>query len=348
MILLQPRAAASADPVEDLREDLRFAIKIEHATIPPYLTALFSLKDGTNEAIRVLVRSVVVQEMEHMTLAANMLSAVGGTPVFTDPDFIPQYPGGLPFDIGDRHGKKLTVGLEPFSPNLVQDIFMAIEEPENPIDFPVGAALLAEAEPRTFRTIGDFYADVRKKFVALGPTVITGDPKLQLDHPHGAFRIRTLGDALRAIDQIVQQGEGTTTSPLEGPDGIVAHYYRFAEIVHQKTLIADASSPQGFSYSGEPIPYDGAGVYPIVSNAKNAMYPPGSLAARLSRQFDGLYGNLLQALEHAYCGADVVSQVIGLMFDLKIVAKRLMSTPVPELGKNAAPAFEYALAHAAF
>ena len=87
-------------PIEVLRGDLQFAIELEHATIPPYLTALYSILEGTNDAIRGILRSVVLQEMLHMAMAGNILAAIGGKPDLTKPDFLPVYPTDLPFDIG--------------------------------------------------------------------------------------------------------------------------------------------------------------------------------------------------------------------------------------------------------
>ena len=41
--------------LEDLRAYLVVAMQIEHATIPPYLTALYSIHPGTNsEAVEVI------------------------------------------------------------------------------------------------------------------------------------------------------------------------------------------------------------------------------------------------------------------------------------------------------
>ena len=67
--------------VEDLRTRLQWAIEIEHSIIPPYLCALYSIKPGSNrEAVEALT-SVFIEEMLHMTLAANVLNAIGGAPV---------------------------------------------------------------------------------------------------------------------------------------------------------------------------------------------------------------------------------------------------------------------------
>jgi hypothetical protein len=57
---------------------LRQALKLEHATIPPYITALYSLKPGKNLEAFHIIRAVAVEEMLHLTLVANVLNAVGG------------------------------------------------------------------------------------------------------------------------------------------------------------------------------------------------------------------------------------------------------------------------------
>ncbi|NEO02042.1 MAG: hypothetical protein F6K50_43715, partial [Moorea sp. SIO3I7] len=89
--------------VEKLHEYLKYAMQVEHSTIPPYLTALYSLKPGSNLEAFHMIRAVVVEEMLHLTLAANVFNAVGGdmTGVLTNLDFIPTYPTKLPGGIGD-------------------------------------------------------------------------------------------------------------------------------------------------------------------------------------------------------------------------------------------------------
>ena len=82
--------------LEELREHLQWALELEHATLPPYLCALYSIKPGTNQAAVGVITSVFIEEMLHMTLVANVLNAVGGTPVLDKPDFIPRYPTFLP------------------------------------------------------------------------------------------------------------------------------------------------------------------------------------------------------------------------------------------------------------
>ena len=75
--------------VESLQQHLQTAIELEHSTLPPYLCALYSLKDGSNKEARAVLQSVALEEMLHLTLAANVLNAVGGTPVLDSPRRMP-------------------------------------------------------------------------------------------------------------------------------------------------------------------------------------------------------------------------------------------------------------------
>ena len=82
------------------------------------------------------------------------------------------------------------------------------------------------------------------------------------------------------------------------------------------------------------------------------MYADGSQADRVSREFDGLYGSMLRLLEKAYQGtAEFEANLTGLMFQMKIMAQRLMSIEVPAPTKYgarifAAPTFDYSQAYA--
>ena len=65
--------------ITNLQLQLQNAIEIEFATLPPYLTTLYSIADGCNVEIYNLLRSVVIQEMLHLVQAANILIAIGGS-----------------------------------------------------------------------------------------------------------------------------------------------------------------------------------------------------------------------------------------------------------------------------
>src|SRR5262245_40441573 len=124
LYLARPRL----DSVAALRVVLADAVKLEHATIPPYMTALFTIKQGTNVEIARLLGRVVREEMLHMCLIANVLNAIGGSPSINAS--APTYPGPLPLGIGSEPGKPLIVSIRRLSRELVHDVFMAIEEPD--------------------------------------------------------------------------------------------------------------------------------------------------------------------------------------------------------------------------
>ena len=155
--------------VEKIREKLQSAIELEHSTVPLYLYALYSLDPAKNGEIVSIIRSVVVEEMLHMTLASNVLNAIGGSPRIDDPKFIPTYPGPLPGGVE----KQLTVQLAPFSMAQLET-FLTIEEPEHPLDFKLAAAQGEKI------TIGDFYRHIAKAIAKLGPPIFVPGPHNQV------------------------------------------------------------------------------------------------------------------------------------------------------------------------
>jgi len=63
-------------------------------TLLVYFCMMFQL--GCNVEVQNLIRSVVMQEMLHMSQAANLLIALGGRPIINSRCFAPVYPGPLP------------------------------------------------------------------------------------------------------------------------------------------------------------------------------------------------------------------------------------------------------------
>ena len=64
-----------------LKKSLQAAITLEFATIPPYLSALWSIKDELHPVAK-SIREVAQEEMLHMALACNMLASLGVTRPF--------------------------------------------------------------------------------------------------------------------------------------------------------------------------------------------------------------------------------------------------------------------------
>ena len=112
--------------VEHLRQDLQSALELEHSTIPPYLTALASIKFSYNLEVQGILKEVIIQEMMHMALVANILNAIGGQPSLYSKEFIPRFPSRLPGGVQPD----LIVPIEKVSLALIRNIFMKIEQPE--------------------------------------------------------------------------------------------------------------------------------------------------------------------------------------------------------------------------
>jgi len=83
---------------EDLINTLHLAAELEHNLMCQYLFAAYTMKRATSEGLDevqlektrgwgALMTLVARQEMEHMGLVLNLLSAIGGTPYFQRPNF---------------------------------------------------------------------------------------------------------------------------------------------------------------------------------------------------------------------------------------------------------------------
>lgn len=319
---------------------LQSAIELEHSTIPPYLYALYSLAPGANKAVADIIESVVVEEMLHIVLASNVLNAVGGTSVLDRPDVIPRYPGPLPGSVESS----LVVGLAPCSIYLVGNVFMKIEEPEYPLAF---SDKLREAQGPI--SIGDFYEGIRASIIALGDGAFAPGPRNQIgpERLENSVVVTDVESAIRAIDTIIEQGEGTRTTPLEGVGTDYAHYYRFAEVFHGRRLVPnpdarlDTPPGQRYVYGGDPVAFDPDGVLALPTNPTLAGYADRSLAFQACRTFNYTYTNLLKVL-HVMLGGvpDRLQDAIGLMMSLKQQAQD-MATGAITNGMPVGPSFEY-------
>ncbi|GAA3073730.1 ferritin-like domain-containing protein [Streptosporangium carneum] len=309
-----------------LCDALQSAVALELATIPPYLYGLFSIKDPSCD-VAVHIRKIVLQEMLHMGLACNLLTAAGGTPAVKAA--ARSYPTPLPGNI--RH-EELTVYLEglaaaPCDDNdVVKKVFMEIEMPETPVAH-------AQRGDDAYPTIGLFYKAVRDAFDACSAHLPYAQQR-QLEARIGddkIFKITNLADADRAIDLIVDQGEGKPGSPEtlghRGPRDTdpadLAHYYRFKEIWRGRALRYHADSQQ-WEYDGDPVPRPP--VHPLARvPADGWQDAPADVRAKLDA-CNLSYQLLLIRLEQAWQSKPgALGQAIGAMFEFAAQARDLIS-----------------------
>jgi hypothetical protein len=331
------------ETLESLREHLQWAIELEHATLPPYLCALYSLDPSRNpEAVQV-VGSVFAEEMIHLALAANLLNAVGGQPRLDTPQMLPRHPRRLPH--GDR---SLELSLVPFGAEALE-MFLRLEQPAPPG---------AHAEGDSYETIGQFYYAIEEGLhhlcAELGEReVFSGDPARQVTAGpflHSSGRVTGVNDldsALAALEEIVEQGEGTARGEVwDGDQDIfhpdrdeVAHYYRFQELKLGRRY-RRGDTPQS-GPTGEALSVDFAGVLPMRRNPRLADHAPGSPIRTAQDDFNHTYCAVLHLLEQAFNGSPkMLGVATGTMYALKAQAQSLMEMP-DEGGRTAGPTFEY-------
>lgn len=335
------------DPVKTLpynesiayvRHLLQMAIELEHSTIPLYLTAMYSMKNTSTFAHDV-VRGVVIEEMLHMTTAANVLNAIGGSPSIDQPDFIPHFPIQVPLI-------NMSASIRPFD-NVSVYSFQQIELP-----------------PPWSKSILGWYQYITMLLTELvhrhgEPTVFSGNPAFQVEATvpwmgQGARKVHNLTSAVSALQAVADQGggcaDGVSHFPLPPPVNISAgplggeysHYARFTEVLQGRQFTHNdtvKSGPQGVAR-----PTDWEQVYRFESDPQVSNFPKGSREFELSLEFAGNYTEMLVGLHNAFNGApDTLMSTIRQMYGLRDLATTLMQMEDPRFsdGTKIGPPWEY-------
>ena len=323
--------------VEDLRCALQTAIEIEHTTVPFYLCARLPRRRRQRGG-RVGVHGVVMEEMLHVVLAANVLNAIGGSPDLCHPQFVPRYPAVLPHSNG-----QVVLSLAPFSPSVI-DVALQLEQPE---------AVGAPPEAGDFDTLGQFYAAIEQGLIAVSAqeSIFTGDISRQIlpnTFVYGcagdAIAVYDLDSALAALTLIIDQGEGADQTIHEhdrplGEHDVLAHWFRLNQIAVGRHYLAEDTPITG--PTGPALPVDWNAVRPMRPNPRVADLPPGSEVRAMTEACNQTYGRMLRELHRAFNGEpDVLVPAVALMMDLKWQATALLHVPIDDTGYMAGPSFE--------
>lgn len=364
-------AARPIADLDELREHLQYAIGVELTTIPAYLCALYTIDEGTNTAAYEVIQSVVLEEMLHMALAANVLNGIGGVPstrpVGDGPSPVPVYPTKVPFieRIPEIH-------LQRFSPAAL-DEFLAIEYPND--------TSARSANEEQYNSIGAFYEAIEAGLKEHCPPAVfeaarTARAGCQLgpDQYYGGagslIEVIDLESALRAIDEIVREGEGVpsevlgqtaaehlvsgsqTPGRLTGsysvddldvlPDGwkMYSHYARFAEIREGRYYRPDQVI--GEPPAGDVLPTDWRSVRPMAPDPNAEAYR-GTAAYAPMMACNHTYTALVDTIYLSFNGEPkALREAVHLMYELKYRSIALLNTPSPlHPGATLGPAFEY-------
>ena len=350
--------------IED-REELIFmlceASELEHMIMCEYLFAAFSLKSDMSEGLTAaqakavtrwerIISGVATQEMLHLALASNLLTAIGAGPHLSRPN-LPQraryYPPGV------------QLSLLPFGEQALQH-FIYLERPEGTAftDAP-GFEVASAAVPvmaddqivpqgQDFATVGHLYRGIEQGFRHLvakygEQQIFIGPPQAQATQQY--FRwpelvpATDLASAVAAIETIVEQGEGARGDWKE------AHYGKFLAVLDEYRALKQQDP--GFA-PARPVlaayvrpPSDVSGVTLITD----------PVTAHVTDLFNASYEVLLQLLSRFFAHTEETeaelktlstTAIMLMVMVLKPLGRLLTTLPVGSHVPNmtAGPSFE--------
>jgi CDGSH-type Zn-finger protein/truncated hemoglobin YjbI len=360
------KAAPEAPFVIEHREALIYmlceAAELEHGIMCQYLFAAFSLKQREDEGLtkaelaavdrwRRGISHVASEEMLHLALVHNLLSAIGAAPHLGRPNLpapAHHYPAGV------------NLTLVPFGEPALRH-FMFLERPEGMalkgaegIDAPVHEAvpLMAERDivpqPQDFATVGHLYRSIEQGLAHLAEkfgeqNLFVGPPRAQASIAH--FRwpelvaVTDLASAQRAVDTILEQGEGARGHWQQ------AHFGQFVQILDEYREML-AAKPRFDPV--RPV------MFATVRRCEHDETVPRITERATSRcadLFNVSYEILLQMMERYFAHTEETDAQLGTLADATISLMAGVLRPLGNLittqpvgadypGKTAGPSFE--------
>ncbi len=360
------KAAPEAPFVIEHREALIYmlceAAELEHGIMCQYLFAAFSLKQREDEGLttdelaavnrwRAAIAHVATEEMLHLAIVHNLLSAIGAAPHFGRPNLpapAHHYPAGV------------NLMLVPFGEPALQH-FVFLERPEGMeyggaanIDAPLHEAvpLMAERDivpqPQDFATVGHLYRSIEQGIAHLSEkfgeqNLFVGPPRAQAIAANFGWPelvpVTDLATALQAIDTILEQGEGARGQWEH------AHFGQFVQILDEYREMV-AANP-----AFDPVRPAMFATVRVCEHDETVPRITDRVTSRCADLFNVSYEILLQIFERYFAHTEETDQQLGTLADstialmlrvLKPLGNLLTTLPVgPEFPEmNAGPSFE--------
>ena len=341
------------------------AAELEHGIMCQYLYAAFSLKQSEEEGLtkeeaeaanrwRTTISHVATQEMLHMSLVQNLLSAVGAAPHLSRPNY-PQpashYPAGV------------HLALLPFGEEALRH-FMFLERPEGmDLEDAAGMAAFEKAAPATvpavqmgdivprgqdFATVGHLYRSIEAGITRLAARfgeewLFVGPPRAQATQQYFGWpelvAVTNVASAQRAIDEILEQGEGPRGHWRD------AHFGRFVEILDEYTQMREANprfNPVRPVTTANVRPAERQTDIPLVSDP---------LTRRVMDLFNVSYEILLLVLQRFFAHTKETDAQLKALADASVAVMFRAIKPLGDLittlpagpeypGRTAGPSFE--------
>jgi len=282
------------------------AAELEHGLMCEYLYAAFSLKSTVDPGLRAdqlaaverwrgMIFGIAAEEMLHWAMVQNLLTAVGSAPYVSRPH-MPHQARGYPPGV--------QVRLLPFGEAALEH-FVYLERPEGmegadakgfqPAGPPPAPMRAEEIIPRgqDFATVGHLYRSIEHGLAYLADKL--GEDRLfigpafqQADETTFGWPdlrpITGLAGASRAIERIVEQGEGARG------DWADAHYGRFLAV------LGDYRAMRAEDPAFEPAHPVAAAALRAVEGFEPEVYISDPATGRCSDLFNAVYELLLQMI----------------------------------------------------
>jgi len=315
------------------------ASTLEHMIMCEYLFAAFSMKreeaegltSGELEKVRRwegVVTTVAIQEMTHLALVNNMLVSIGSAPYFQHSNF-PQ---------PSRYfSPNIRLALVPFGEQALRH-FLYLERPEGmSVEGVPGFEVLGDLNPRELRgeivpsqqyfsTVGNLYRGIEKGFLDLSAkqgeegVFIGADCTQATEERFGLpalFGVKDLASATRAVEGIVEMGEGARG------DWTNAHFGMFLKVFEEfmeakaQNIEFHPTRPVVAAYSRPPVGVD------------NVTLITEGFTSRVSDLFNASYSLAIQVLSRFYVHESERQDELQALAD---VAVGMMSRVIKPLG----------------
>lgn len=342
------------------------ASELEHGLSLCYLYAAYSLKKDESEGLsprqvtmvttwQSTLTEIARQEMEHLGFCCNLLTAVGGAPRFLRPNFPTS---AKESEIG------LEMALEPLSPETIER-FLEFEKPSDLVE-KLECDENAEPDlahpPLEWHNIQELYELIANGFECIPEDeLFIGPPDAQVDSEAiglpGGFRVYGVElfsvtdreSALKAIDQILEEGEGRSIEHPKEDNNPRSHYERFQGMLEE--LNEELERDPSFSPAR-----------PVISNpitrrrfrgAKGGNMITDPFAWQVAELCNAAYDALVLTLIRFYAHTDETpSEIQGLQETAFFPLMVMMVRPLAELltvlpageeypGKTAGTSFEF-------
>ncbi len=315
------------------------ASELEHGISCCYLFAGFSMKNTAEEGVtneqlesvrrwKRVVMEVAVQEMLHLALVNNLLTAIGAAPHIRRPN-LPTSPTMYP--------RSFALELLPFSEDTLKN-FIFLERPEGLLEDAPPDAELPRSRPGTgrardifsdrpeYRTVGHLYRGIEDGFRYLTEKygegqLFVGPPGAQAaEYPRlpELVSVTDLASAVQAIQRIVEQGEGARR------DDENAHYARFVRIQKEYEVLKrqDPAFEPGRPVMANPYTH----IHGDLPDAQKVNLVEHPLSIALCNLFDGIYELLIQMLGRFFSRTEETEAELRLLAEMTTgIMARVMS-----------------------